>query len=100
MEKPVDLDKLRNAIRIAFGIYNWRVVSATNSEFVAEFGKGSNDKVQATIKVDYSDAGYKIEYVDSQGLNADLEHKTIHRNYVRWVNNLDKQIYLNYYRQL
>jgi hypothetical protein len=98
MEKPVDLAKLRSAIRIALGIFNWRVMSETNSEFVAEFSKGSNDEVQATIKVDYSDSGYKIEYVDSKGLHADLEHMTIHRNYVRWVNNLDKQIYLNYYK--
>ncbi len=41
---------------------------------------------------------YRIEYVDSKGLNVDLEQKTIHRNYMRWIRNLDKEIALTYYK--
>jgi hypothetical protein len=36
--------------------------------------------------------GISIAYVDSKNLKADLKAKTIHRNYIRWIANLDKTI--------
>lgn len=44
----------------------------------------------AVIDVTYSNKSYSINYVDSEN----LMHKgnTIHRNYNRWVNNLDVDI--------
>ena len=93
--KPVDLDKLKTAIRTALVTFNWRPLSETAGAYTAEFQKDGGS-IRAEIKVVYSPSGYRIEYAGSKGLDADLEKKMIHRNYVRWMGNLDKQIYLNY----
>ncbi|MBR1923670.1 MAG: hypothetical protein IJ839_00105 [Ruminobacter sp.] len=44
----------------------------------------------ATIRVHYTNTGYTINYVNSRGLGE--RGGKIHRNYNRWVNNLDKDI--------
>lgn len=44
----------------------------------------------ANIRVDYTATGYSINYVSSQNLRAG--QGKIHRNYNRWVNNLDHDI--------
>ncbi len=97
LPQPVDVEKLRSAIRVSLATFNWVTKTDTGTEFTASFGKG-NGEVSAEIKIEFSSSGYKIEYVDSQGLLVDLENKTIHRTYVRWVNNLNKEIYVNYIR--
>ncbi|MGP3590598.1 hypothetical protein [Vagococcus sp. WN89Y] len=47
----------------------------------------------AEIRITYSANSYSITYENSQNLKAN--GGKIHKNYNRWVNNLDKQIQLN-----
>lgn len=46
----------------------------------------------ADIRITYSPTGYSINYVGSQNLKA--ENGKIHRNYNRWIQNLDHDIQL------
>ncbi len=98
LETPVNLDKLRPAIRMALTHFNWRILSDAEGAVTAEYVKtGQTGIKRAEIKVVYDSSGYRIEYVTSQGLDADLTKMKIHKNFVRWMRNLDKQIYMNYY---
>ncbi|WP_434777849.1 hypothetical protein [Neisseria sp. Ec49-e6-T10] len=53
-------------------------------------GKLLNRGFLVTVRIPYSATDYRIEYVSSQGL--DVENGKIHRNYNRWINNLDHDI--------
>ncbi|OSN07268.1 hypothetical protein [Lonsdalea iberica] len=46
----------------------------------------------ADIRINYSTSSYSINYVNSQNLRA--ANGKIHRNYNRWINNLDREIQL------
>ncbi|MGL5334585.1 MAG: hypothetical protein ACRC9R_00300 [Enterovibrio sp.] len=50
------------------------------------------------VKIIYSDTDYKIQYSNSTNMFA--SDGTIHKNYKRWVRNLDKQIWLNLARKV
>jgi hypothetical protein len=54
-------------------------------------------KHMAAIQIEYSSKSYTIKYSDSQNLEYDKKNNTIHRNYNRWVNNLDRRITKNLY---
>ncbi|QKJ86707.1 hypothetical protein PMPD1_1757 [Paramixta manurensis] len=55
-------------------------------------GRLTQREHSATIRVDYSATQYNITYVNSENLLAG--HGDIHRNYNRWINNLDQDIQL------
>ncbi|WP_409309379.1 hypothetical protein [Pectobacterium sp. B1J-3] len=46
----------------------------------------------ADIRITYSQTSYSINYVSSKNLKAG--NGEIHRNYNRWINNLDREIQL------
>lgn len=92
---PVDVVKLEKSVRLALVSFDWRLVEEEPGSVTARFEK-SGGKIFAVIKIFFSDEGYRIEYVDSKNLDANLEKKTIHGNYVRWIANLDKTIYTLY----
>lgn len=48
---------------------------------------------KAVIDITYNDKSYSIDYVDSQHL--DYKNGDIHRNYNRWIHNLDLDIRKN-----
>jgi hypothetical protein len=87
----VDQQKLVTAITKALMHYNWRVVESKPGFAKAVFEK-EGGKISATIGVSYDGSGYSIEYLDSKNLDVNLKKKVIHRNYVRWINNLNKAI--------
>jgi hypothetical protein len=47
----------------------------------------------AEVRVNYTATSYSITYANSQNLRA--SGGKIHKNYNRWVNNLDKDIQVN-----
>jgi hypothetical protein len=47
---------------------------------------------RALAQIPYSAGNYSIVYQDSQMLDYNGKRNTIHRNYNRWVNNLDDAI--------
>lgn len=95
LASPVDTAKLSKAVKISLIKGNWKVTEETASYIMAEFDK-DDGAISATIKIAFTGTGYQIEYVKSQGLNVNLKTKVIHKNYVRWIKNLMKQIALNY----
>jgi len=46
----------------------------------------------AVVSIPYTTKGYKIDYKDSQGLKYDPSSNTIHKNYNKWVRNLERNI--------
>jgi hypothetical protein len=92
----VNTPRLVAAITKALAHYNWRVVESKPGYALAVYTKDGG-AVSAKIAVIYTASGYIVRYIDSVGLNADLANKRIHRNYVRWVNNLSKAIYTYYF---
>lgn len=97
IEPPIDTDKLASVIRQGLAHYNWVVTESSDESITARFEK-SHGKIFAVIKVVFDKNTYHIEYVDSKNLDVNLEKKKIHRNYVRWIRNLDKYIFVNYNR--
>ncbi|WGL15266.1 hypothetical protein PVT68_10835 [Microbulbifer bruguierae] len=55
-------------------------------------------KHRASARINYSAERYSIEYKDSYLLDYNDRRNTIHRNYNRWVNNLDHTIAKNLVR--
>ena len=47
----------------------------------------------AEVRINYTATGYTINYDSS--LNLQAANGKIHKNYNRWVNNLDKDIQVN-----
>lgn len=47
------------------------------------------------VRISYSNSEYTIAYEDSENMRYDKENNAIHRNYMRWVNNLNNAIYDN-----
>lgn len=95
LQEPVNTEKLANSIRISLVNYNWTITDDADGIINAKFEK-SNGLIAANIKISYDAKSYSIEYVDSKNLDVNLEAKKIHRNYVRWINNLNKTIYQTY----
>ena len=46
----------------------------------------------AVVSISYNTKGYKIDYKDSQGLDYDASANTIHKNYNKWISNLERNI--------
>ncbi len=92
---PINTEKMAKSIRKALLHYNWVIISDEKGIINAHFEK-SNGEISADIRVKYNSEKYSIEYVSSKNLNVDLKKGYIHRNYVRWINNLNKGIYTYY----
>jgi len=95
IEAPIDSVKIAKSIKQALLKNNWIIDSTEAGVIKAHFEK-SNGVIRADIKITYTKESYSIVYVDSKNLDVDLEEGYIHRNYVRWVNNLNKIIYTLY----
>jgi hypothetical protein len=84
-----DLQKkeVQTAIITAVTQRGWNVKNAGENEVTAKLIIRSHT---AEISIPYSEKYYSIEYVDSDNLNA--SDGKIHRNYNRWINNLNVDI--------
>lgn len=92
---PVDSNRLEKCIRSVLLKYDWILKDSSEGVIVAEYVK-SGGAINAVIKFTVDSKGYVVEYVSSKGLDYDPRAKTIHRNYVRWVRNLVKDINIKY----
>ena len=99
LPKPIDVQKLKIAIRMALINYNWNILAESGGNFLAKYEK-SHGTISATIQVNYSRDGYSIKYIDSKSLDADTDNMKIHPNFVRWINNLNNTISQNYYQSI
>jgi len=95
---PVDKEKLVAAIKFSLLHLNWIITGQENDNTIqAKYVKGGG-QIQCNIEISYDDNGYSIRYVDSKGLDYDAERMLIHKNYNRWMANLNKNIYYIYLR--
>jgi hypothetical protein len=94
---PIDKDKLVSAIKISLIHLNWFIYDANENAIQAKYVK-SGGNVQSKIEIRFDNNGYSIHYIDSKGLDCDKERMLIHKNYNRWIANLNKNIYVRYLR--
>ncbi len=90
-DTPVVYDLQSNQVKSAIvqSVQNrgWTIVKSTPDELIAKITVRSHS---AEVKIPYSSKFYSIIYLNSVNLNAG--DGNIHRNYNRWVNNLNVDI--------
>jgi len=80
-------DDMRRAILTALQSRQWTVERADRGNIMALIQRRSH---QAEISIPYSATSYSIRYRDSQNLG--YKNGKIHRNYNKWIHNLDRSI--------
>lgn len=80
-------DDMRRAILAALQSRQWTVERADRGNIMAMIQRRSH---QAEISIPYSASNYSIRYRDSQNLG--YKNGKIHRNYNKWIHNLDRSI--------
>ena len=69
---------------------NWTVQSDAPGEMLLK--QSRQGKHEATVKVNYDDAGYQLSYSSSYNLNVDPAAQRIHPTYNMWLRNLSSDI--------
>ncbi|MCX8601101.1 MULTISPECIES: hypothetical protein [unclassified Gilliamella] len=78
--------------RSAFGTWKFQSVDNNNIR-----GSLFNRKFEVVVNIPYSANGYSIEYVSASD-NLKDKRGNVHRNYNRWINNLDARIRENIFK--
>ncbi len=92
---PIDTEKFKNAAVKAATDLGWQVLENKNGEISIRY---SRNNWWVVTKIVYSKDGYNYIYKDSYNLDANVEKKRIHKNYLgRWIPNLEKNIAVNYF---
>lgn len=83
-------------IKRALGNRGWVVTDEAPGAITAMFSKPNagvpGGAHTVTIRVNYDADSYSIDYVDSTNMMYDAEDGTIHRNYNRWIANLQRDL--------
>ncbi|MBF9015470.1 MULTISPECIES: hypothetical protein [unclassified Oceanispirochaeta] len=96
IESEMNPQILEKSIHLSLLNYGWEVTSKNEGKITAKYSK-SEDLINANIEILFDTEGYSISYVDSKNLDFNDKRMTIHRNYNRWIANLNKSIAENYY---
>ena len=90
----ISLDSMQKVVTAAAITRNWEIIENAPGKLHLRYAK--RPKWWVDVAVTYTEKTYKISYVDSFGLNYKVKDKgaVIHRNYNRWIANLDKSIQL------
>lgn len=85
-------DSMRTQIAIYEALQGrgWQLQSDDGQKIMARYNK--QDRHVAVIQIDYSAYQYSIKHVSSQGLGYNVKRNSIHRNFNRWVKNLEMDI--------
>lgn len=89
-QKQITTAEMQTAIYQGLQRYGWQMDSDDGQTIRAHYNK--HDRHIANIRIDYSAHRFSIRHESSQGLNYDSRRNTIHRNYNRWIQNLDNDI--------
>lgn len=89
-------EEVKTAILIAGVQKGWTMTSAEPGRIDGKISV--RNRHRAHIEIRYDASGYRIHYLDSQGLDADAAG-TIHRNYNKWITLLDQAIQVELMRQ-
>lgn len=88
--KSVSSGQMQTAIYQSLQRYGWQMDSDDGSTIMAHYNK--HDRHIAVIRIDYSAHRFSIRHQSSEGLNYNEQRNTIHRNYNRWIQNLEQDI--------
>lgn len=91
----VTMDQLQKCVTASAISTNWTILENQPGSLLIRYSR--NPKWWVNVKVTYSEKEYRIAYVDSNGLNYRIKDGVpdIHRNYNRWIKNLNKYIQVN-----
>jgi len=87
--KPMQEEQVEKAIEAGGLAKGWRMKKINNGVIEASILVRSHIVI---VNILYDSKGYEINYKNSTNLNYDAEKSTIHKNYNRWVKNLDINI--------
>lgn len=90
---PINTDRFRQAAVRALANRGYRIVEEIPGVITYKLQRSNYD---LTMKLCYYTDEYWYQYVDSHNLDADPVRNRIHRNYYRWIRNLEKDILENY----
>lgn len=79
--------KVQAAIIKAANKRGWLIEESKNNEMIASINVRNH---QARVRISFSENSYSIKYESSENLKQ--RNNKIHRNYNRWINNLDNDI--------
>ncbi len=82
--------RVQKAIYTALKRRGWHLQSDNSRQIQARYNK--QDRHIVDIQIDYSANSFIIHHLSSQGMNYDAKKNTIHRNYNRWIANLERDI--------
>jgi hypothetical protein len=83
------LADVEQAIEISARSLGWKITDKKPGAMEAILDKRTH---KATITITYDKSSYSIAYKDSVNLDYNPSKGTIHRNYNRWIKNLEKTI--------
>lgn len=83
-------DSVQKAIYSALKRRGWQLQSDNGWQIRASYNKQNRHIVN--VKIHYTANSYQIEHASSQGMKYNPKKNTIHRNYNRWVANLERDI--------
>ncbi len=72
-----------------WNIAEWKLVPPETDDMLTLYMSKFDLLIEVYIKNGY----YQYKYVSSKNLNADVEKGTIHKNYFKWIETLDKSAY-------
>lgn len=81
---------VQKAIHTSLQHRGWHLQSDNGRQIQARYNK--QDRHIVNIQIDYSANSFKIHHLSSQGMNYNAKKNTIHRNYNRWIANLERDI--------
>ncbi|RXK12563.1 hypothetical protein CP965_08260 [Halarcobacter mediterraneus] len=89
-DKKVNTKKVENAIVKAAMKRGWGTKKIKTG--LIEAKNNVRGKHLVIVNINYNSKGYKISYKDSRNMKYDAGSNTIHKNYNKWIGNLEKDI--------
>ena len=90
LEKKLSKDQVKKAILKAGLSKGWSITPVDDNKLLGTLVVRNKHTIKVSIP--YSTSGYSLMYADSDNMLYDAENNTIHRNYNRWVRNLESAI--------
>ena len=69
-----------------WNITNWKIVPPESEDVITLY----IDKFELLVEAHVMDDHFQYKYLSSKKLKADVKNNKIHKNYFRWIDNLDK----------
>ena len=96
---PVVEDLLSHSIRVSLLSHNWIPLEDNPGRITARYEK-SGGVIAVDIEITYDENGWTMRYIRSKNLDYNQKKSRIHKNYVRWINNLNKGILSEYMEKI